>query len=66
VAAGQLEEGARLLLARVSIAVPDLNSILHSNLGDPVVNPNDIHVNNLVRPFLSTASQLAYLARTTL
>jgi hypothetical protein len=65
-AAGQLEEGARLLLARVSIAVTDLHSILDSHVGDPVVNPNDIHVNNLVRPFLTTASQLAYLARTTL
>ena len=65
-AAEQLEEGARLLLAHVAITVTDLNSIIDSNIGDPVVNPNDIHVNNLVRPFLTTASQLAYLARTTL
>lgn len=65
-AAGELEKGARLLLARISIGVTDLNAIIDSAAGDPVVTPNDIHVNNLVRPFLSTASQLAYLARTTL
>jgi hypothetical protein len=64
-AADQLEEGARLLLARVSILVPDLNTILDADENDQVVNPNDISVNNLVRPFLITASQLAYLDRTT-
>lgn len=50
-----LESGARLLLARVSLRVTDINAI--------VVNPERITVNNLVRPFLVTASQLAYLAR---
>lgn len=63
-AATQLEEGARLLLARVRIDVADLTSILNAEAGDPVVNPNDIHVNNLVRPFLMTAGQLAYIERT--
>ena len=65
-AADRLTEGARLLLAQVSIGMPDLSGILDSDLGDPVINPNDIRVNNLVRPFLTTASQLAYLAGTTL
>jgi len=62
-AASELEAGARLLLARIAITVPDLSSILDADIGDPVVNPNDIHVNNMVRPFLVTPSQLAYLAR---
>ena len=64
-AADQLEQGARLLLARIVIQVPDLNSILDADENDQVVNPNDISVNNLVRPFLTTASQLAYLETTT-
>jgi len=51
----ELEEGARLLLARISISVADINAIL--------VNPQLISINNLVRPFLVTASQLAWLAR---
>ncbi|OQW74055.1 MAG: hypothetical protein BVN35_11190 [Proteobacteria bacterium ST_bin11] len=51
----ELEEGARLLLARISISVADINAIL--------VNPQLISINNLVRPFLATASQLAWLAR---
>ena len=49
----QLEEGARLLLARISINTTDLTNI--------IVNPERIGVNNLVRPFLVTASQLAWL-----
>jgi hypothetical protein len=44
-----------LLLARISISVADINAIL--------VNPQLISINNLVRPFLATASQLAWLAR---
>jgi len=51
----ELEAGARLLLAHIAIDVTDINDIL--------VNPLVIRVNNLVRPFLTTASQLAYLAR---
>lgn len=50
-----LEDGARLLLARLSLRVTDMDAI--------VVNPERMSVNNLVRPFLVTASQLAYLAR---
>lgn len=61
--ADELEEGARLLLARVSISMSDLNTILTADANDQVVNPNDISVNNMVRPFLMTASQLAYLQR---
>ncbi len=49
------DEGARLLLARIAITVADINAI--------VVNPQRISINNLVRPFLATASQLAWLAR---
>lgn len=51
----ELADGARLLLARLSIACGDVNSI--------VVNPQNININNLVRPFLVTASQMAWLAR---
>ncbi|MBK1874914.1 hypothetical protein FE848_16950 [Marinobacter sp. 1-3A] len=51
--AHELENGARLLLARIRIETSDpLNT---------VVNPGLIHINNLVRPFLATASQLAWL-----
>lgn len=63
VAADELEEGARLLLARLAIQITDLNTILDAGENDQVVNPNAISVNNLVRPFLVTASQLAYLQR---
>lgn len=60
-AADQLEEGSRILLARLSIQIADLNSILNASENQQLVNPNLISVNNLVRPFLQTASQLAYL-----
>ncbi|HWK54091.1 MAG TPA: hypothetical protein VNR18_06965 [Hyphomicrobiales bacterium] len=59
----ELEAGARLLLARLSIALPTLDGILAATENDEVVNPNAISLNNLVRPFLITASQLAYLQR---
>jgi hypothetical protein len=62
VAADELEESAALLLARIEIDVPDLDALLAIPEGDPLVNPNLIRVNNLVRPFLMTASQLSYLA----
>lgn len=60
-AADELEEGARLLLARIEIDIPDLDALLEIKEGQPLVNPNNIRVNNLVRPFLVTASQLSYL-----
>lgn len=60
-AADELEEGARLLLARIEIDVPDLDALMEIKEGLPLVNPNNIRVNNLVRPFLVTASQLSYL-----
>lgn len=50
-----LQRSARLLLARISINVADIDNI--------IVNPTLIDVNNLVRPFLTTPSQLAFLAR---
>jgi len=53
--AGQLEDGARVLLARISIETTDVDAI--------VVNPQRISINNLVRPFVVSASQLAWLAR---
>jgi hypothetical protein len=61
VAADQLEESARLLLARIEIDVADLDALLAINENLPVVNPNLIRVNNLVRPFLVTPGQLSYL-----
>lgn len=51
----ELENDARLLLARISIPVADIN--------DLSIDPATISINNLVRPFLATASQLAWLAR---
>jgi len=53
--ADELEDGARLLLAHISISTTDVTNI--------VVNPERISINNLVRPFLTTASQLAWLNR---
>jgi hypothetical protein len=53
--AHDLEDGARLLLARIRIDTSSPDS--------PTVNPGLIHINNLVRPFLTTASQLAWLTR---
>lgn len=61
VAADELEASAQLLLARIEIDVPDLDALMAIKEGLPVVNPNLIRVNNLVRPFLMTASQLGYL-----
>ncbi|GLS27837.1 hypothetical protein [Marinibactrum halimedae] len=49
----ELEKGARVLLARLRINTNTLTDIL--------VNPERIGVNNLVRPFVVTASQLAWL-----
>ncbi|QTF94229.1 hypothetical protein [Halomonas sp. BM-2019] len=53
--ATRFEDGARLLLARISLEADDIDDI--------VVNPQRISINNLVRPFLTSASQLAWLAR---
>lgn len=53
--ADELEQGARLLLATISIQTSDLENI--------IINPERISINNLVRPFLSTASQLAWLGK---
>ncbi len=64
-AADQLEQGSRILLARLAIQVADLNSILDANENQQVTNPNLVSVNNLVRPFLTTASQLGYLSTKT-
>lgn len=60
----QQEAGARLLLARIAIRVSDLNSILDADSNTQVVNPNDIDVNNLVRPFVLNAGHLAHLQQT--
>ncbi|WP_372529855.1 hypothetical protein, partial [Thalassolituus sp.] len=53
--ADELDAGARLLLARIRIET--------SQPGDPVINPMRIQINNLVRPFITTPSQLAWLNR---
>jgi len=53
--ANELEDGARLLLAHISIQTNDVENL--------IVNPELISINNLVRPFLTTASQLAWLNR---
>lgn len=63
-AADQLEEGSRILLARLAIQIDDLNVILDADENDQVVNPNFISVNNLVRPFVITPSQLGHLLKT--
>lgn len=51
----EFDTGARLLLAHIALTVTDIDAV--------VVNPNLISINNLVRPFLTSASQLAWLAR---
>lgn len=51
----ELEEGARLLLARITLRTTDVNAV--------IVNPQRIAINNLVRPFIVSASQLAWLSR---
>ena len=53
--ADELESGARLLLARIRIEVSPIDNL--------IVNPERIQINNLVRPFITTASQLAWLHR---
>jgi hypothetical protein len=53
--AGEFHDGARVLLARVAIEASDIDAV--------IVNPNRISINNLVRPFVVSASQLAWLAR---
>ena len=60
-AADQLEQGSRILLARLAIQVSDLNSILQAFDNQQVTNPNLISVNNLLRPFLVTPSQISHL-----
>ncbi|MEJ2432271.1 MAG: hypothetical protein P8Y53_03580, partial [Pseudolabrys sp.] len=56
--AAELVDTARILLASVSLVAPATDS----TLDDVIVNPAHIHVNNLVRPFVVTPGQLAYLA----
>jgi hypothetical protein len=51
--ADALDEGAQLLLARIGITTTAVTQV--------VVNPELIAINNLVRPFLTTASHLAWL-----
>jgi hypothetical protein len=53
----EVEDRARLLLARISISLTDIDNL--------IVHPGFISINNLVRPFLTTASQLARLHRQT-
>ncbi|TQV71506.1 hypothetical protein FLL45_20355 [Aliikangiella marina] len=60
----QIADSGFILLARFAIEISDLNIILDAQEGEAVVNPNDIYVNNLVRPFITTSSQLDYLSRT--
>lgn len=48
-----LESYSQILLARIAIDVNDIESI--------IVNPNKIHINNLVRPFVMTAGHMAMM-----
>jgi hypothetical protein len=59
----ELAEGAQLLLARLSIVVPDLDVILNADDADEVTHPGSITVNNMARPFMTTASQAAFHLR---
>ena len=56
---GDPEDIARTLLAqvRVPLRVAELPAL------SPIINPNRIEVNNLVRRFINTADQLAWLSR---
>lgn len=60
-AADELETGSRILLARLSITIANLNTIITADENQQLVNPKLIEVNNLVRPFVVTASQLSRL-----
>ena len=51
----ELADGAALLLARISMPTADVNAI--------AIDPEQISINNLVRPFVDRAGQLAWLAR---
>ncbi len=51
----RFDEAARVLLARIAIEVDDIDAV--------IVNPQRISINNLVRPFVVSASQLAWLQR---
>ncbi len=53
--ADELESGARLLLAHIRIEASQIDNL--------IVNPQRIQINNLVRPFLTTPSQMAWLLR---
>ncbi len=63
-ASDRLEEDARILLAHIRIELDNLSTLLNATENTAVLNPNLIQINNLVRPFILTASQLAFLART--
>ncbi len=59
----ELLQAARIPLARVSIEVNDLSVYTDATETEAVLNPNAIEINNLIRPFVFTPSQLAYLSR---
>jgi len=60
-AADELEAGSRILLARLAIPLASLNTIINAGEQQQVVQPKQVEVNNLVRPFVVTASQLSRL-----
>jgi hypothetical protein len=51
--ASELDKHARVLLAHISIDCDDIDNM--------IVNPRRLAINNLVRPFITTANQLAWL-----
>lgn len=53
--AGEWHEAARVLLARIAVTASDIDAV--------IANPARIAINNLVRPFVVSAAQLAWLSR---
>jgi hypothetical protein len=49
----ELDKHARVLLAHISIDCNDIDNI--------IINPRRVAINNLVRPFITTANQIVWL-----
>lgn len=56
---GSYDEIARVLLATIEIPIRPLTD--ENPKISPIIHPNSIQINNLVRPFLTTNDQLAWL-----
>lgn len=58
---GSYEELAQVLLA--TIEIPIRTEKLQQQIISPIIHPNAIRINNLVRPFITTPDQLSWLVQ---